>query len=76
MLPATIETREHDMSTQNTTSSVLSETGFRPSLRDGWRSIGDALRRVRDWPDPDSPYSPFLTVLVAASFVLFSLAFR
>ena len=34
------------------------------------------LRRIRDWPDPDNPYSPFLTVLVAAVFVLAGIAFR
>jgi len=51
-------------------------TPVRPALRQAWRALCAGLRRVRDWPDPDSPYSPFLTVLVAALFVLIALASR
>ena len=58
------------------TGAVLRQTGIRPSLRNAWQSVCAVLRCVRDWPDPDSPYSPFLTVLVAAVFVLVALASR
>ena len=63
------------MRIQNT-SAVVTQAGIRPSLRNSWRSVCAVLRRIRDWPDPDSPYSPFLTVLVAAVFVLTVLASR
>lgn len=63
------------MRTQNTSAAPTS-TAVRPGLRDVWRSICQGARRVRDWPDPDSPYSPFLTVLVPSLFILFVLATR
>jgi len=63
------------MRTQNT-SAILTQSGVRPSLRDVWRSVCNGLRRIRDWPDQDSPYSPLLTVLIPALFILIVLATR
>jgi hypothetical protein len=55
------------------TAERVNDTG---AIRATWRNVGVALRHIRDWPDPDNPYSPLLTVLLPSLFVLVAFAFR
>jgi len=61
---------------ENNAHVLVARTSVRASIREGWRRVCAGLRHVRDWPDPDSPYSPLMTVFVAALFVLTAIAFR
>ena len=61
---------------ENNASAVTTRIPARASVRAMLRSICASLRRVRDWPDPDSPYAALVIVSVAAFYVLMALAFR
>jgi len=55
---------------ENETSLTMMHTGVDPSIREGRHRVSWWLRRIRDWPDPNNPYSPLLCVSVVGLFVL------